>query len=331
MKKGGMLMGMKLGRNINAKTICKNIAFIAFLFLFVAARPACRPPPNIDCIDLHATVEPGTCVDIPNPCATDGSWAEVDHFRLYQEPAGLFIRGQQGAGGTIDRQICAADTVAPMEDEEVSFLYTKVNRRGRPDYGEGFIHVTTVVENPYFVTASATPANIVLGGSSQLDVDVTGGTPPYTYVWMSDPTGRIDPGEVTLKNPVVAPDVDTTYTVAVTDAEGDDVATDSVLVRVGMGLTVSATPDVIDVGDSSQLQATVVGGTPPYSYSWVPLGNLDDATIPNPVATPVVSTLYTVTVTDAGTNVVTDTADVRVRMAVTATATPDTIMAGDES
>lgn len=45
---------------------------------------------------------------------------------------------------------------------------------------------------------------------------------------------------------------------------------------------------------------TASGGTPPYTYSWMPVEGLSDPFISNPVALPDVTTNYTLTVTDAG-------------------------------
>lgn len=49
---------------------------------------------------------------------------------------------------------------------------------------------------------------------------------------------------------------------------------------------------------SINLCAVVSGGTPTYTYSWTPTTSLNLANIPNPVASPTVSTIYTLTVTD---------------------------------
>ena len=44
---------------------------------------------------------------------------------------------------------------------------------------------------------------------------------------------------------------------------------------------------------------TASGGTPLYTYSWMPTTGLDNASIANPTASPAVNTTYTVTVTDS--------------------------------
>ncbi|MFK8101084.1 MAG: gliding motility-associated C-terminal domain-containing protein [Saprospiraceae bacterium] len=59
---------------------------------------------------------------------------------------------------------------------------------------------------------------------------------------------------------------------------------------------VTVSDDEICQGESVQLQASVIG-VGPYTYSWSPAGSLDDATIPNPVATPATTTTYTLTMT----------------------------------
>jgi gliding motility-associated-like protein len=58
------------------------------------------------------------------------------------------------------------------------------------------------------------------------------------------------------------------------------------------------------------LNVTVNGGSGNYSYSWTPVEGLDNPNIQNPLASPLDTTIYTVTVTDLNTSCVagTDTA-----------------------
>jgi FOG: PKD repeat len=62
-------------------------------------------------------------------------------------------------------------------------------------------------------------------------------------------------------------------------------------------------PEIINEGESSQLQVVVSGGSGNYTYSWTPSESLSDNTIANPVATPELPTTYTVTVSDGSTSV----------------------------
>ena len=78
-------------------------------------------------------------------------------------------------------------------------------------------------------------------------------------------------------------------------------------------VTVSADPEVINEGESSQLTAEVTGGTGPYSYQWIPAESLDNASYSNPIATPEVPTTYTVIVTDSDGNTASASVTVEIR------------------
>ncbi len=305
------------------------LLLLATCLILVGARPACRPPPNIDCDNFSLSVPPGTCVDIDNPCAVGGDWAEVDHFRLYQEPDGLFIRGKEGAGGTVGRQICAAETVGEYEEEEVSFLYTKVNRRRRPDYGQGFVYITTIPDPTLLAAeATATPTEIALGDSTMLAVVASSGTPPYTYLWMEYPPGSIYPGDVSHDTVWAKPLVTTKYIAAVTDSHGD-VEADSVIVTVGFSASFTMDPDTINIGDTSQFLAEVIGGREPYVYNWASAATLSADLIPNPRAFPVRTTIYQLDARDADNLFSLHRDTLFVRLEAEATASPSTIPLGD--
>lgn len=69
---------------------------------------------------------------------------------------------------------------------------------------------------------------------------------------------------------------------------------------ISNALVVNAGPDLIKTGASVQLNGTATGGTLPYTWLWSPAGSLSNPAIANPVASPTVSTTYTLTVTAAG-------------------------------
>jgi hypothetical protein len=77
------------------------------------------------------------------------------------------------------------------------------------------------------------------------------------------------------------------------------IATIKVFPGSNFGANASASPDSICEGQSSQLSVTVLGGTAPFTYSWTPATGLNNPAIPNPVASPLVTTMYHVFVTDA--------------------------------
>ena len=122
-----------------------------------------------------------------------------------------------------------------------------------------------------------------------------------TYSW-SPSTGL---SSTTIANPTASPAITTVYTVTVIDANGCT-DTDDVTVTVNGLPTAEAGNNVsICTGDNTVLNAS--GGV---NYSWTPATGLSSTTIANPTANPTITTVYTVTVTDA--NGCTDTDDVTV-------------------
>jgi plastocyanin len=77
---------------------------------------------------------------------------------------------------------------------------------------------------PLAVTATANPGNVCIGGSTQLNAIVSGGTGTYTYSWTSIPAGFTS----NLKNPVAFPTQNTTYIVSVTSGSQNESANTSV-------------------------------------------------------------------------------------------------------
>ena len=66
-----------------------------------------------------------------------------------------------------------------------------------------------------------------------------------------------------------------------------------------LSVIVTAEPEIINDGETSQLNAVAAGGAGNYTYQWEPIETLDNPNIANPVATPVdPETTYKVVVTD---------------------------------
>jgi len=141
--------------------------------------------------------------------------------------------------------------------------------------------VTVVVINSAFTAGSN--ASICNGGTTTLNA--SGGN---FYQW-SPPSGLSNTG---ISNPVASPTVTTTYTVTITNYLGCS-GTSSIVVTVG-SLTANAGNDtILCTGQTLQLNAT--GGT---NYQWAANTTLSTTNINNPVASPVVTTTYLLTVTD---------------------------------
>ncbi|MBK6628648.1 MAG: gliding motility-associated C-terminal domain-containing protein [Flavobacteriales bacterium] len=135
---------------------------------------------------------------------------------------------------------------------------------------------------------------ICSGGSVVLNAQPTSGT-GHSWSW-SPGTGL---NATFLQAPTASPTATITYFVTVTNAEGC-VRTDSVTVQVDVPLVVVALngTDPICSGSSTQLTAVVSGGQGGYSYTWSPPTDLNDPSAQAPVASPDITTAYTVTVTD---------------------------------
>lgn len=110
-----------------------------------------------------------------------------------------------------------------------------------------------------------------------------------SYVWTPS-TGLSD---TTIANPLAFPIVTTTYIVTGTDTNSCS-NTDTVVVNVNALPTITAFSDTaVCSGVSVQLNAT--GGS---AYTWTPAASLNNANIPNPIASPLTTTTYSVTGVD---------------------------------
>ena len=102
--------------------------------------------------------------------------------------------------------------------------------------------------------------------------------------------------EATTLNPMVQPEEPTTFSFMVKNESGCT-TTGAIFVDILPlpELVASANPETVFEGESSQLTTT---SSPDYVYDWSPANNLDNPTSANPIATPLVTTEYVVTVTD---------------------------------
>ncbi len=79
-------------------------------------------------------------------------------------------------------------------------------------------------------------------------------------------------------------------------------------------IMVTATPEIINEGETSQLSVVAMGGAGNYTYQWDPAETLDNPTSANPIATPVdAETTYKVAVTDSEGNQETGAVTVTIR------------------
>ncbi len=137
--------------------------------------------------------------------------------------------------------------------------------------------------------ACASAPNTTLNGTGT-------GSAPLSYTW-TPVTGLSNPA---IPNPVADPAATTNYTLTVSDSYGCT-ATDNVVITVDPMPTANAGADG-NVGACGATGYNINGsgsGTGPLSYSWSPVTGLSNPAIANPVATPAITTTYTLTVTDS--------------------------------
>ncbi|HXC04565.1 MAG TPA: PKD domain-containing protein, partial [Bacteroidia bacterium] len=157
-------------------------------------------------------------------------------------------------------------------------------------------HGCTSVDSATILQPTAVAANpmaavtLCIGQCMPLTSSASGGTPGYTYTWTLNTLPALSPA---------CPVTTTTYTVVATDANGCVSPPAPVTITVNPPLQVIATADTsICPGQSTTLHATASGGDGTYSYSWSTALGLSSTTIPNPVANPALTTIYTVVVND---------------------------------
>ena len=164
------------------------------------------------------------------------------------------------------------------------------------------------------IGACPSAANANLSGSGT-------GSGPLSYAW-TPVAGISNPA---IANPVADPAATTTYTLTVSDIYGCTAA-DNIVVTVAPLPTSNAGADAVEGGCTSAANVNLNGsgtGTAPLTYSWSPVAGLSNSAIANPVANPVATTSYTLTVADSYGCTSTDVAVITVDPIPTANAGAD--------
>jgi gliding motility-associated-like protein len=189
--------------------------------------------------------------------------------------------------------------------------------------------VTVVVNQLPVVAPAAAPAVICSGSSSSLTANASGGSGTYTtYNWA--PAASLSSASVA--NPTANPAATTTYSVTVTDNLGCVSAPQSITLTVNPLPTVSASAtSPICNGSSTTLTAVGGTGTAPYTYSWSPAATVSNPNAAVTSANPVVTTTYTVTITDSKGCISSATATVVVNQPPTVSASAPVICNGKSS
>ena len=153
----------------------------------------------------------------------------------------------------------------------------------------------TITVNPAPNVDAGTDQTICEGASVTIGGSPTSTTAGVTYAW----DNGASLSSTTIANPVANPITTTTYSVTVTDGNSCT-STDQVTVTVNPAPNVDAGADqTICEGSSTTIGGSPTSCTTGVTYAWDNGGSLSSTTVANPVANPIVTTTYTVTVTDA--------------------------------
>jgi uncharacterized repeat protein (TIGR01451 family) len=138
--------------------------------------------------------------------------------------------------------------------------------------------------NPILISGTVTPVACFGGNTGSIELDVTGGTPPYEYQWSNTNTTNA------LNNLTAG-----LYTITLTDANGCT-AFQTFSVSQPPVIQVFAQPLPSCAGANGLIELTVQGGVSPFTYDWSDDGPEDPDNDSKNLIAPVGA--YTVTVTD---------------------------------
>jgi parallel beta-helix repeat protein/predicted outer membrane repeat protein len=132
---------------------------------------------------------------------------------------------------------------------------------------------------PLVVSSTVTSVSCFGSNTGSIQITVSGGTAPYTYLWNNGSTAQ-------NRNKLIAG----IYTVTVTDSNGDTETINAIVTQPASALAASITTSKT-CNDDGTINLTVSGGTAPYAYSWS-----NGSTTPN--LSGLSAGLYTVIITD---------------------------------
>jgi hypothetical protein len=123
---------------------------------------------------------------------------------------------------------------------------------------------TSIVTQPPAMLLTPTITNVVCSGSNSgaISVAVAGGLAPYTYFW---PQSNQTTASIT--NIPIG-----TYSVTVTDSKGCQVSANYTVTQLSILITLNPIDVSCFGGNNGSVSATIAGGTPNFTYSWMPGG-----------------------------------------------------------
>jgi gliding motility-associated-like protein len=252
---------------------------------------------------------PGISNPIATPTATTKYYVTVTNASgcSKMDSVTITIKSAPVVTKSNDTSICYNSTVQLLAGGGTSYAWTPTSSLDNPNINNPvatplvttFYHVTVtndagcpktdsikITVNSLPTIAKSKDTGICNNASVQLFAG--GGA---SYLWT--PIATLN--NPNISNPVATPSATTTYYVTVTNAAGCS-KMDSIKVSTSAPPVISKSSDV-SICKNTSVQLSASGGS---TYSWSPASTLNNAGIPNPVATPNTSTTYYVTVTNSG-------------------------------
>ncbi len=170
--------------------------------------------------------------------------------------------------------------------------------------------VDVVVSN-ISVTVIPSSTSVCPGSTVTLSTNVTGGSAPYTYSWAGPNGFTANTQNITINN--VSELTSGMYQVTVTDSNGCASIGSSQINLEDIVIEIIPNPAVVSPNSSITLRANIVCGQGPFIYQWT---GPNGFTSNNPIITinnanGLNTGTYTLTVTDANGNTITETIEIR--------------------
>jgi hypothetical protein len=191
--------------------------------------------------------------------------------------------------------LVATTGATPTATPTVTSVYSVTVTDGTSDNGcsPSTVYTTSVTVNGKPVASPTNSSPICNGGTVTLTANPSGGA--TTYNWSGASLAS-----ATLQNPTATPTVTSVYSLTVTDGSSQPGCSPSTVYTTSV--TVNSTPIAAPTNDgyicnggTVNLSANGSGGASVYSWSGP---SLSSSTIANPTATPTVTSVYSLTVTD---------------------------------
>jgi gliding motility-associated-like protein len=254
--------------------------------------------------DASGCVSSDSVVVIVNPLPSVS--AGIDQSICIGASASLNATGASvyswSPGATLNDSTIANPVATPSSPTTYVLTGTDVNGCVNSDSMSVLLNGLTITAGPNATVCAGTGTTLSVTGAA-------------TYVW--SPAATLS--NPAIANPVATPTATTTYTVIGTSGTG---CSDTAFVTVNVNpLPVINAGASLSICSGANANMSVTGAN---TYVWSPAGSLNNANIPNPIATPTSTTLYTIAGTDLNGCVGIDTVTVVVHPIPLANAGPNT-------